>query len=194
MGKSKTKNVRVDELSNFETRKQLRAICPCRTNSSEDIDGWRALFKKARFGSYSERKSAAHSIGTLIERAQDHETYRSLLQGLKSELDALMQHPRSASQLLGVMKGHGHQRKGAGRRNFRKAISVLNLQNPASLATWLNHHPSLVRQKPIDQHSKLVTKLAQWLKHRVEFQPGRKTSEDELLHQVRLLRPSLFQS
>ena len=182
----------VDELSNFATRKYLRGLCPCRTNSSEDIDGWRVLFLKAKYGSFSERKAAAHSIGTLIQRAKDDNTYRSLLQHLEHDLHALMQDPRSASQLLGVMKGHGHQRKGSGRRNFRKAISVLKLQSPSALASWLNKHPKIATTKPIEQNSKLVRRLAQWLNHRVEFQPGRKTTDEELLHQARLMQPSLF--
>lgn len=190
MGKAKPHKAYVEDLTNFQTRRYLRGLCPCRANSSEDLEGWRTLFNKARYGSFSERKSAAHSIGTLIERAKDDEMYRSLLVELEDDLDSLMRDPRAASQVLGVMKGHGHQRKGAGRRNYRKAISILALKSPNAIASWLNKHPKLLFKMPIDQHSKLVKKLAKWLDHRVKFEPNRQTSEADLLRQVQLFQPS----
>ena len=176
----------------LERRQFLRGLCPCRTNSSEDIEGWRELFTKARHGSYSERQAAAHSIGTLLEKAQRIEQYRELLVKLKSDLDALMQDPKAASQVLGVMKKHGHAHKGAARKNFRRAYSVLSVQNPDEISNWLNDRLKLSASLRVTANSKVVKRLAKWLQHRVAFQPNRSTSEFEILERVRQLQPSLF--
>lgn len=173
-------------------RRFLRGLCPCRTNSSEDVKGWQELFTKARFGSYSERHAAAHSIGTLLEKAQRVEQYRELLVQLKDELDALMQDPRTASEVLGVMKKHGHAHKGAARKNYRRAYAVFSVQSPEEIAKWLNDRLKLSAKRRVTTGSKVVRRLANWLEHRVAFQPGRSTSEDEILKRVRQLQPNLF--
>ena len=178
----------------LERRRFLRGLCPCRTNSSEDVDGWRELFTKARFGSYSERRAAAHSIGTLLEKAQRIEQYRELLVQLKDELDALMQDPRAASDVLGVMKKHGHAHKGAARKNYRRAYAVFSVQSPEEIAKWINDRLKLSTKRRVTTGSKVVKRLANWLEHRVAFQPTRTTSEDEILERVRQLQPSLFGS
>ena len=182
----------VDDMDLLERRQFLRGLCPCRTNSSADIDGWRLLFRQARFGSYSERRAAAHSIGTLLEKAQRVEQYRELLVQLKSELDSLMTDPRAASQVLGVMKKHGHAHKGAARKNYRRAYSVFSLQTPEEIAKWLNRRLRLPMQRRVTSGSKVVKRLAKWLEHRVEFQPNRSTTETEILDRVRELQPSLL--
>lgn len=179
-------------MGSFERRQFLRGLCPCRTNSSEDLEGWQELFTKARFGSYSERRAAAHSIGTLLEKAQRVEQYRELLVQLKDELDALMQDPRSASQVLGVMKKHGHAHKGAARKNYRRAYAVFRVQTPEEIAKWLNTRLKLPAKRRVTTGSKVVKRLVNWLEHRVAFQPTRSTSEVEILERVRQLQPSLF--
>ena len=150
------------------------------------------MLTTARFGSYSERKAAAHSIGTLLEKAQRTDHYRELLLELKDELDALMQDPRSSSQVLGVLKKHGHAHKGAARKNYRKVYSVFALQTPKEVAAWLNERLSLPASKRVTVRSDLVTNLVRWLLRRTTFQPDRSTTEAEILNQVRKLQPSLF--
>ena len=178
----------------LERRQFLRGLCPCRTNSSEDINGWRTLFTQARLGSYSERRAAAHSIGTLLAKAQQVAQYRELLLQLKDELDALMQDPRTASQVLGVMKKHGHAHKGAARKNYRRAYAVFRLQTPEEIAKWLNQRLNLSPQSQLTTGSKVVKRLSKWLEHRVSFQPNRSTTEIEILERVRQLQPNLFTS
>lgn len=192
MAKHRTTNICVDDLGLLERRQFLRGLCPCRTNSSNDIEGWRTLFTQARFGSYSERHAAAHSIGTLLEKAQRTDQYRELLVQLKDELDALMQDPKAASQVLGVMKKHGHAHKGAARKNYRRAYAVFSVQTPEEIAKWLNRRFKLSAERRVTSGSKVVKRLAKWLEHRVVFQPNRATSEIELLERVRQLQPSLF--
>lgn len=182
----------VDDMGSFERRRFLRGLCPCRTNSAEDVEGWQELFTKARFGSYSERHAAAHSIGTLLEKAQRVKQYRELLIQLKDELDALMQDPRAASEVLGVMKKHGHAHKGAARKNYRRAYAVFSVRTPDEIANWLNDRLKLSAKRRVTTGSKVVNRLANWLEHRIAFQPGRSTSEDEILKRVRQLQPSLF--
>ena len=187
----KTKNC-IEDMDLLERRRFLRGLCPCRTNSAEDVHGWKELFTQARFGSISERKAAAHSIGTLLEKAQRVEQYRELLVQLKDDLDALMQDPRAASQVLGVMKKHGHAHKGAARKNYRRAYAVFSIHTPDEIATWLNRRLKLKAQQRVTTGSNVVKRLAKWLEHRVAFQPNRSTSEGEILDRVRQLQPSLF--
>ena len=182
----------MNDMALLDRRQYLRGLCPCRQNSSGDVQGWIALFQKARFGSFSERRAAAHSIGTLLEKAQQVNEYRELLVQLRDDLDALMQDPRAASQVLGVMKKHGHAHKGAARKNYRRAYAVLALHTPAEVATWLNRKLALPKQKRLDKTAKVVSKLSKWLEHRRTFQPNRTTTEAEILKQVRQLQPSLF--
>ena len=182
----------VDDMNLLERRRFLRGLCRCRTNSSDDIDGWRTLFTRARFGSYSDRHAAAHSIGTLLEKAQRADQYRELLVELKDELDALMQDPKAASQVLGVMKKHGHAHKGAARKNYRRAYAVFSVQTPEEIAKWLNQRLKLSTKRRVTTGSKVVKRFAKWLEHRVTFQPNRFTSEIEILERVRQLQPSLF--
>ena len=176
----------------LDRRRFLRGLCPCRTNSSDDIEGWKELFNRARYGSYSERRAAAHSIGTLLGKAQQAAQYRELLLQLKNELDALMDDPKSASDVLGVMKKHGHAHKGAARKNYRRAYSVFAIQTPTEVANWLNERLALKARKRVTTDSKIVRNLARWLEHRTTFQPTRKTSEDEIIERARQLQPSLF--
>ena len=176
----------------LERRRFLRGLCPCRTNSSDDVQGWKELFTQARFGSISERKAAAHSIGTLLEKAQHVEPYRELLVQLKDDLDALMLDPRAASQVLGVMKKHGHAHKGAARKNYRRAYAIFSVQTPEDIAKWLNRRFKLKAQHQLTTGSKVVQRLAKWLEHRIAFQPNRSTSEGEILDRVRQIQPSLF--
>ena len=194
MAKHRTTNNGVKGMDLLERRQFLRGLCPCRTNSSEDINGWRTLFTQARLGSYSERRAAAHSIGTLLAKAQQVAQYRELLLQLKEELDALMQDPRTASQVLGVMKKHGHAHKGAARKNYRRAYAVFRLQTPEEIAKWLNQRLNLSPQSQLTTGSKVVKRLSKWLEHRVSFQPNRSTSEIEILERVRQLQPNLFTS
>ena len=172
LAKNQNSKICVDDMGLLERRQFLRGLCPCRTNSSDDIDGWRTLFTQARFGSYSERHAAAHSIGTLLGKAQRVDQYRELLVQLKDELDALMQDPRAASQVLGVMKKHGHAHKGAARKNYRRAYAVFAIQTPDEIAKWLNQQLNLSAQRRVTKSSKIVKRLAKWLEHRVAFQPN----------------------
>lgn len=192
MSKTKSTKACVDDLNLIERRQFLRGMCPCRTNSSDDLEGWRELFTRARFGSISERRAAAHSIGTLLEKAHRVDAYRELLVELQSELDALMADPRAASQVLGVLKKHGHAHKGAARKNYRKAYSLFTMQSPAEVASWLNNRMTSLTQPRVTANSKVVQNLSRWLKHRVTFQPARKTTEDELVKKARQLAPALF--
>ncbi len=192
MSKNAQSSTCVEDMSLLARRQYLRGLCPCRTNSSSDIEGWRKLFDAARFGSFSERKAAAHSIGTLVEKAQTVPEYRELLCQLQPHLDALMEDPKSASQVLGVMKKHGHAHKGAARKNYRRAYAVFAMHHPDEVAQFLNTHLALRAHRRVTEHSSVVKRLARWLSHRVEFQPTRKTSTHDILQKARQLQPSLF--
>ncbi|MCE2405901.1 MAG: hypothetical protein J4G19_00120 [Pseudomonadales bacterium] len=192
MAKRSKTNKQVEHMDLLDRRRFLRGLCPCRTNSSDDIEGWKELFNRARYGSYSERRAAAHSIGTLLGKAQQAAQYRELLLQLKNELDALMDDRKSASDVLGVMKKHGHAHKGAARKNYRRAYSVFAIQTPTEVANWLNERLALKARKRVTTDSKIVRNLARWLEHRTTFQPTRKTSEDEIIERARQLQPSLF--
>ena len=175
----------------LERRQYLRSLCPCRSNSSTDIEGWRELFNRARFGSYSERKAAAHSIGTLLDKAKQSDAYRELLQALQPDLDALMLDPRAASQVLGVLKKHGHAHKGAARKNYRKLYAIFSIQTEADMADWLNRRFAIQDTDRLTKDAVVVKKLVKWLNHRAKFQPERKVSESDLLKKTQLLMPTL---
>ncbi|MCY4658038.1 MAG: hypothetical protein OXC80_14665 [Gammaproteobacteria bacterium] len=178
--------------SNFERRKYLRGLCPCRSDSSEDYGGWYALFQAAKHGSLSERKSAAHSIGTLLDKAKYDPNYRDLLTTYQAELDELMKDPRAASCVLQTQKPHGHARKGSASRNFRKAYSVFSKQSSSDIAVWLNRTLHLVGGQSVSQSTPGVVKLAKWLSRRVKFQPTHRTTEDEMLKKAQHFLPQLF--
>ena len=178
-------------MSMRQRQRELRSMCPCRSNTSQDEEGWRHLFDRARFGSYAERKSAAHSIGTLLERSNTDPNYTGLVKKFQVELDALMRDPRSASQLLGVMKPHGHARRGAARRGYRKVYRAFSFRSRSDLAKWLNEKFNLQGKSRLTAGDKAVRKLASWVQHRTEFQPTSKLTEKELLHRVQKLLPQL---
>lgn len=188
---SKSTQCDVSNMSNLERRQFLRSLCPCRTNSSENLDGWRDLFTQARFGSYSERKAAAHSIGTLLEKAQKSTPYRNLLKEFQEDLDELMKDPRAASQVLGVMKKHGHAHKGAARKNYRHAYAVFSVSTHEEIANWLNDQFQLTRSKALSSDSTVVRQLTKWLRHRTKFEPTRKISDAVVIERAQRLMPSL---
>lgn len=181
-------------MTNFERRKYLRSMCPCRVNSSEDIDGWNDVFNKAKFGSYSERKAAAHTIGTLLEKANTVSSYRNLLKRFECELNDIMDNPKTASSILGTMKRHGHAHKGAARQGYRKVYKTLQIQSPEEIASWINRKFSLKQGKSVKKSDHCVKRMVKWIEHRVKFQPNRTISEETLLKQLKRFNPTLWTS
>ena len=181
----------ISDMNLLQRRQYLRGLCPCRTNSSDDIDGWRELFNRARFGSYSERKSAAHSIGTLLDKAKKSEAYRNLLKEFQADLDELMLDPRSASQVLGVLKKHGHAHKGAARKNYRRAYSIFSFCSTEEIADWVNETFDLTSNNMISKDSPIVHQLVKWIQHRAKFEPTRKVTDAAVIKQAQRLMPSL---
>lgn len=179
------------EPSNLDRRRTLRSICPCRTNSSQEYDKWRDLFTLARHGSYSERASAAHSLGTLIEKAKVVPAYRALLKHFQSDLDELMLDPKASRNVLGVMKKHGHAHKGAARKNYRKAYRVFQPYTKQDLVDWFNERMTPSSRK-VSVASPGIARLATWMQHRVKCQPNRRTTDEELLKKAKQYLPAYF--
>ena len=184
--------MKIEQKSNFERREYLRSICPCRTNSSGDVENWQEVFNSARFGSYSERKSAAHTIGTMLQRATTEPAYRELLKTFQSDLDALMQDPRSASAVLDTMKKHGHAHKGAARQAFRNVYKSTRLRSASEIVNWINGTFKLKGSRAVTKSDDCVSRLVKWVEHRVAFQPERDISHEDLIRALRRFRPSLW--
>lgn len=169
--------------SDLTRRAAIRELCPCR-NNERDLETWRKIFQRARFGGRGERRSAAHTIGTLLEKATYQQEWRDLLRALQDDLDALMADPRSASTILGVVKGHGHQRRGTASQNYRRCRRALDLGTPDDLAEWVNAQLELSGPRRVSANDPGVHRLWRWQRHRVRFQPNRRTKEGELLAKV----------
>ena len=172
----------------------IRALCPCRNNRVRNLEVWAEIFRKAREGGHRERDQAAHAIGTLTEKAAGNDEWRSVLQAFSSELDALMRDTRSARVVLGQMKKHGHAHRGAARQGYRRRRTVLDLKTPAELARWVNGHLGLAGRARLAPSDPGLARLWRWLANRVGRQPGRRTSEAELVAQGRRYLPTLFQA
>ena len=172
----------------------IRSLCPCRNNRVRDLEIWAEIFRKAREGGFRERDQAAHAIGTLTEKAAKNDEWRDLLAAFRDELDALMRDTRSARVVLGQMKKHGHAHRGAARQGFRRRRTVLDLKTPAELADWVNGHLSLAGQGRIAASDPGLMRLWRWLANRVRRQPGRRTTEPELVARCQRYLPALFQA
>lgn len=179
--------------SNLSRRGAIRALCPCRNNSVRDLAVWGEIFRKARDGGFRERDQAAHAIGTLMEKAARNAEWRDVLNAYGDELDALVRDPRSARQILGQMKKHGHAHRGAASQGYRRRRAVLDLRTPAELANWVNKHLGLAGRSRVAPNDPGLSRLWSWLAHRVRCQPGRRTSEKELIGRGQRYLPELFQ-
>ena len=179
--------------SNLSRRDAIRALCPCRNNSVRDLAVWGEIFRKARDGGFRERDRAAHAIGTLMEKAARNAEWRDVLNAFGDELDALVRDPRSARQILGQMKKHGHAHRGAASQGYRRRRAVLDLRTPAELANWVNEHLGLAGRSRVAPNDPGLSRLWGWLAHRVRCQPGRRTSEKELIGRGQRYLPELFQ-
>ena len=132
---------------------------------------------KALRGNMRERDRAAHAIGTLMEKALENPAWRDLLRAFKTELDALRRDRRASRLLLGQMKKHGHAHRGAAMQGYRRRRKVLDLASPAELAAWVNGHLQLAGRNRVTADHPGIQRLWRWMKHRVRFQPERRTSE-----------------
>ena len=179
--------------SNLSRRDAIRALCPCRNNSVRDLAVWGEIFRNARGGGFRERDQAAHAIGTLMEKAVRNAEWRDVLNAFGDELDALVRDPRSARQILGQMKKHGHAHRGAASQGYRRRRAVLDLRTPAELAKWVNEHLGLAGRSRVAPNDPGLSRLWGWLAHRVRCQPGRRTSEKELIGRGQRYLPELFQ-
>lgn len=184
----------LNEGSNQSRCAAIRALCPCRNNRVRDRAVWSAIFRKAREGGLRERDQAAHAIGTLTEKAANNEEWRDLLHAFRDELDALMRHTRSARVVLGQMKKHGHAHRGAARQGYRRRRTVLDLKTPAELADWANQHLGLSGRRRVAASDPGLLRLWRWLANRVRRQPGRRTTEPELVARGQRYLPTLFQT
>ena len=171
----------------------IRDLCPCRNNSIRDLAVWAEIFRKAGEGGFRERDQAAHAIGTLMDKAARNAEWRAVLQAFSDQLDALVCDPRSARAILGQMKKHGHAHRGAASEGYRRRRAVLDLKNPAELADWVNDHLGLVGRDRVAPADPGLSRLWRWLAHRVRCQPGRRTSEKELIGRGQRYLPELFQ-
>ena len=171
----------------------IRSLCPCRNNRVRDIEVWAEIFRKAREGGLGERDQAAHAIGTLTEKAAGNDEWRDLLYAFRGELGELMRDTRSARVVLGQMKKHGHAHRGAARQGYRRRRAVLDLKTPKELADWVNGHLGLAGQARIGTNDPGLLRLWRWLAHRVQYQPGRRTTEQELVSRGQRYLPALFQ-
>lgn len=171
----------------------IRALCPCRNNSVRDLAVWAEIFRKAREGGFRERDQAAHAIGTLMEKAARNAEWRDVLHAFSDELDSLVREPRSARVILGQMKKHGHAHRGAASQGYRRRRAVLDLRTPAEIADWVNDHLGLGGRARVEPNDPGVSRLWGWLAHRVRCQPGRRTSEKELITRGQRYLPELFQ-
>ena len=183
----------MNEGSNQSRCAAIRALCPCRNNRVRDLEVWAEIFRKAREGGLRERDQAAHAIGTLTEKAARNDEWRDLLAAFGDELDALMRDTRSARVVLGQMKKHGHAHRGAARQGYRRRRTVLDLKTPAELADWVNSRLGLHGRERIAANEPGVLRLWRWLANRVRRQPGRRTTEQELVARGRRYMPALFQ-
>ena len=171
----------------------IRSLCPCRNNRVRDLAVWAEIFRKAREGGLRERDQAAHAIGTLTEKAAKNDEWREVLYAFRQELDALMRDTRSARVVLGQMKKHGHAHRGAARQGFRRRRTVLDLKTPKELADWVNGHLGLAGQAQVAANDPGLLRLWRWLANRVRSQPGRRTTEPELVSRGQRYLPALFQ-
>ena len=179
--------------SNLSRCDAIRALCPCRNNGIRDLAVWAEIFRKAREGGFRERDQAAHAIGTLMEKAARNAEWRDVLHAHRDELDALVRDPRSARLILGQMKKHGHAHRGAASQGYRRRRAVLDLGTPAELASWVNEHLGLVGRARVMPSDPGLNRLWRWLAHRVRCEPGRRTSEKELIGRGQRYLPELFQ-
>ena len=171
----------------------LRELCPCRNNQVRDLEVWRDVFARALHGGMRERDQAAHAIGTLTEKAKHNAEWQGLLRALKGDLDALMQDTRAARRILGQMKKHGHAHRGAAMQNYRRRRRALDLATAEELADWVNSHRALGEAEQVTAADPGVERLWHWLRHRVQFQPTRKTRERDLVDRARRYLPHLFE-
>ena len=164
-------------------RDALGALCPCR-NNERDLEVWREVFNRARFGGRGERNAAAHAIGTLMQKASVNRRWREVLKALDDDLDALMSDPRSASSILGQLKRHGHAHRGAANQALRRTRRALDLSSRDELADWINERFELDGEARVTARHPGLERLWRWQRHRVRFQPERRTKESELLERA----------
>ena len=170
----------------------LRDLCPCRNNRNREYEVWREIFNAALKGGMRERNQAAHAIGTLIDKAARSNEWREVLHQCRDLLDEVMLDPRASRSLLGQMKKHGHAHRGAAIQSYRRSRRDLDLATPVELTQWLNRRLKLSGRDRVQASDPGVRRLWRWQKHRVEFQPERKTRDDELLTRAERYLPQLF--
>ncbi|ETX05553.1 hypothetical protein [Candidatus Entotheonella palauensis] len=171
----------IREAAGLARRSVIRDLCPCR-NRERDHDVWREVFRQAREGSRGERNAAAHTIGTLMQKAATTKSWRDVLRALQNDLDATMAEPRAASLILGQMKRHGHAHRGAARQSYRRHRKVLELGSKEALAEWVTDRLELPSK--LSARDPGLDRLWRWHQHRVRFQPNRRTKEAELLEKA----------
>lgn len=164
--------------SGLSRRTLVRELCPCRT-TQRDLEVWREIFRQARAGGRGERTSAAHTIATLMEKADTAGEWRKVLQDLSMEVDQTMADPRARSLILAQMKRHGHAHRGAAAQGYRRRRKVMELKTKEDLADWISD--ALDLPEKISAKNPGLDRLWRWQQHRIRFQPERRTKEAELL-------------
>lgn len=182
----------INDGSYYSRCNALRELCPCRNNSTRDVEVWEAIFDKARDGGRRERNAAAHAIVALIEKSAKSEDWRDIVHQLDVCIEELMAEPRSAEMLLGQLKGHGRARRGTASRKLRRARQLTGFPTAAELADWISDKIGLDGADRIDPAHPGVRRLERWLHQRVRFQPTRKTSDQELLKMSKRFLPRAF--
>ena len=175
-----------------ERRQILKNLCPCRNNQVKDVETWKGILKIATHGSLKERNSAAHAVGTLLAKASKNEEWRRIVVEVEPELQALMEDTRASRSLLGTFKKHGHARRGTARKNYRRIIKSMDIQNPNQLSDWLNERLLISKQPAIDPSLPGLKRLYIWLDRRRTFEPNKRTSDAEILSQAKQFLPKYF--
>ena len=175
-----------------ERRQMLKNLCPCRNNQVKDVETWKGILEIATHGSLKERNSASHAIGTLLAKATKSEEWRQIVVQVEDELHALMDDTRASRSLLGTFKKHGHARRGTARKNYRRVIKSMDIQNPKQLSRWLNEKLSLPNHQAIETSHPGLKRLFVWLDRRRRFEPNKRTKEDEILAQAKQFLPTYF--
>lgn len=175
-----------------ERRQMLKSLCPCRNNQVKDVETWKGILKIATHGSLKERNSAAHAIGTLLAKATKSEEWRQIVVQVENELHELMDDTRASRSLLGTFKKHGHARRGTARKNYRRVMKSMDIQNPKQLSQWLNEKLSLSNHQVIESSHPGLNRLYVWLDRRRRFEPNKRTKDSEILAQAKQFLPTYF--
>ena len=173
----------------------LKEMCPCR-NRVLDTDAWREVFAALYSGDRKQRRRAAHAVATLLQKAQESQKWRTVLQHFSAEIEAAERDPVVYSALVaqvGHQAGHARTLKGDATNTFRRQRRVLDLSSAAELANWLNGELGLEKHRGVSRNHPGVDRLWRWLLHRTEFQNRRRVSTDELRAKARQWLPEHFE-